>query len=92
MLDSVVCALIYLSAKHVSFPLSCRNNTSNSFVVAACPDLDNCVTPSVYAMVGATAALAGVSRMTGKNPIPYTVVGHQPEFWTKDINLMLIQR
>ena len=34
-------------------------------ILAACPDLNGCITTGPYAMVGATAALAGVSRMTG---------------------------
>jgi len=37
---------------------------ASSYIVATCPSFDGCVTPSLYAMVGATAALAGVSRMT----------------------------
>eukprot|EP00049_Salpingoeca_infusionum_P000803 m.42478 g.42478 ORF g.42478 m.42478 type:complete len:791 (-) comp10693_c0_seq2:209-2581(-) len=41
-----------------------QSHTTNAFVVTACPDLDTCVTPGLYAMVGAAATLGGVTRMT----------------------------
>lgn len=33
-------------------------------VSRACPDLETCITPGLYAMVGAAATLGGVTRMT----------------------------
>jgi chloride channel 3/4/5 len=33
-------------------------------VARACPDIEVCITPGLYAMVGAAATLGGVTRMT----------------------------
>eukprot|EP00051_Salpingoeca_urceolata_P014001 m.177413 g.177413 ORF g.177413 m.177413 type:complete len:821 (+) comp17964_c0_seq2:348-2810(+) len=35
-----------------------------SMVESVCPDLELCITPGLYSMVGAAAALGGVTRMT----------------------------
>ena len=61
MLQSSSCCLFIRQ----SCLFSHSSNSDSSVVTTACPDVLSCVTPSLYSMVGATAALAGVSRMTG---------------------------
>ncbi len=38
----------------------------STFFQLFCSDNEPCVTPGLYAMIGAAAALGGVTRMTGK--------------------------
>ena len=37
----------------------------SAFFRLFCSENDTCVTPGLYAMIGAAAALGGVTRMTG---------------------------
>jgi hypothetical protein len=46
---------------HISF----RNHPEAAIFESCTKDSLQCVTPGVYAMVGAAAALSGVTRLTG---------------------------
>lgn len=55
-----------MAANNAIFNFSHRNNPSVVLFSGICESPGKCiVTPGLYAMVGAAAALGGVTRMTG---------------------------
>ena len=47
------------------YSLTCSQYRESEFFELFCSPNETCVTPGLYAMIGAAAALGGVTRMTG---------------------------
>ena len=61
----LLCNLCYYSATCVD-PAPLRSPAQLSeYIMQVCPIRELCVTPGLYAIVGAAAVVSGVTRMTG---------------------------
>ena len=63
----VLCGVgVVLLLNRLYFYLLSSNYQGSTFFLLFCSEREACVTPGLYAMIGAAAALGGVTRMTGK--------------------------
>ena len=64
---------VYISSVFIlNFTFLFSANRDHYIFKEMCASGHTCVTPGLYAMVGAAAALGGVTRMTGKGRIVVT--------------------
>jgi chloride channel 3/4/5 len=54
---------------------------AGAWIFSSCKVGEECISPGIYAVLGAASALAGVTRLTGINPYLIT-----PHFWSFDVD------
>ena len=65
----------------------CSNYPEWAVFAGECSTGENCITPGLYAMVGATAVLAGITRMTGQWSAAY-ITRMTGQWWAAYITRM----